>query len=139
VVIAGDKSGLTLKAGTAVGKLTSPLQGLATWEDAGGVRWIYSATAEGVQAWEFNGTALAASWSAPGVGAPVIANGMMFGLSTSGERRVHALDALTGKQLYVSESVGSMERASGLAIANGHICFTGANTLYCFGVPFEIY
>jgi outer membrane protein assembly factor BamB len=139
VAIAGDNQGLVLKAGAAVAKLTSALQGLATWEDPAGVRWIYSATAEGVQAWKFNGTALAASWSAPGVGAPVIANGMLFGLSTSGERRVHALDALTGKELYVSESVGNMERASGLAIANGHICFTSANVLYCFGLPMEIY
>ena len=110
-------------------KLPGPV---ATWEAEGGTRWIYSADAAGLRAWTFEG-ALKRKWSAPGLGGPVIANGMVFAL---GEGKLNVLDAVSGQPLF---STAAETASSKLALANGHICFTSASTLYCFGLPFEIY
>ena len=71
---------------------------------------------------------------------PVIANGIVFALSTGTHATLYALDAVTGKELYSSgNAVKPFTRSSGLAVANGHVCFgTSDSTLYCFGIPFEI-
>jgi outer membrane protein assembly factor BamB len=117
------------------------LQGaVATWADATGTRWIYSATSGGLQASIYTGTDRQEKWNASGLGTPVIANGMLFALSTAGTVQLNVLDATTGNMLYSSsESMANAERVSSLALANGHICFTtSANVLYCFGLPIEI-
>lgn len=85
--------------------------------------------------------------------APVVANGMLFALSTgnpspaSKVRRKHlpasrpavlyALDAVTGSELYSSrDSLAGPARTSGIAVANGRIYFSAANNrIYCFGLP----
>jgi outer membrane protein assembly factor BamB len=89
----------------------------------------------------------------------VIANGMVFALST-GERSPHAarkaspssnagfdqsagsatlfvFDGATGKQLYSSgDSVSSSSPGGNLALANGRVYFaTQDDTVYCFGLP----
>ncbi len=90
---------------------------------------------------------------------PIIANGMVFVLSTGEfpriakkdgksysipEReqlakpaRLYVLDALTGKDLYSSGNAGaSASLPSGLALANGRAYFTARdNAVYCFGIP----
>jgi outer membrane protein assembly factor BamB len=113
---------------------------LATWADAAGVRWVYSATGRGLQASVYNGEGRQEKWVVPGLGTPVIANGMLFALSTGGTVQLNVLDAKTGNMLYSSsESLAKADRVSSLALANGHICFTtSANVLYCFGIPIEI-
>jgi outer membrane protein assembly factor BamB len=89
----------------------------------------------------------------------VVANGMVFALSTGEEstraprkarRSSHTgsdqtrggatlfvLDGATGKQLYSSaDSISSSSPGGGLALANGRVYFTTQdNTVYCFGVP----
>jgi hypothetical protein len=113
---------------------------IATWADVAGTRWIYSATAKGLQASIYTGDGRQEKWNAPGLDTPVIANGMLFALSTGGTVQLNVLDAKTGNMLYSSsESLAKADRVSSLALANGHICFTtSANVLYCFGLPIEI-
>jgi outer membrane protein assembly factor BamB len=123
---------------------------LATWADASGTRWIYTAGRRGVAAFRLSGEAdqpkPALVWTSRDLGPllpPVVANGVLFALS-GGEKSTHAIlyafDAVTGKELYSSGGiVTSFAHSSGLAVANGHVCFgTWDNTLYCFGLPIEI-
>jgi outer membrane protein assembly factor BamB len=108
---------------------------VATWTD-GRSRWIYTATAEGLRGSLYGGAQV---WTAHGLGAPVIANGMVFALSTAGTVQLNVLDAKTGSFLYSSgEALGQARQPSGIALANGHVCFTNAGSLYCFGLPLEI-
>jgi outer membrane protein assembly factor BamB len=89
----------------------------------------------------------------------VIANGIVFALSTGESTRVakkdgepytaaereamashavlYGLDALTGKQLYSSgNTVSTFSHSGGLAVANGRVYFTThGNAVYCFGFP----
>jgi outer membrane protein assembly factor BamB len=109
----------------------------ATYLDSRGTRWVYTATPDGLQASMYGG---AKAWSAPGLGEPVIANGMVFALSNRGTIQLNVLDAKTGNFLYSSgENLATADHSSSLALANGHVCFTtSANVLYCFGIPIEI-
>jgi hypothetical protein len=64
---------------------------------------------------------------------------MVFALSTAGTVQLNVLDAKTGNFLYSSsEALGGAQRLSGLALANGHVCFANAGSLFCFGLPIEI-
>jgi outer membrane protein assembly factor BamB len=73
----------------------------------------------------------------------VIANGMLFVLSTAGTKRsnaatLHVFDAVTGKDLNSGAVSASTAPSGGLALANGRIYFTGQdNAVYCFGIPAE--
>jgi outer membrane protein assembly factor BamB len=105
--------------------------------------------------------ALEAAWFSGDIVSPapvVIANGMVFALSTgesprvarqkgarhssaqleqvAGKATLFVLDAITGKQLYSSgDSVASSSPGGGLAVANGRVYFTTQdNTVYCFGL-----
>ncbi|HUS08710.1 MAG TPA: PQQ-binding-like beta-propeller repeat protein, partial [Bryobacteraceae bacterium] len=120
---------------------------LATAEDAHGARWLYAAAQGGILAFKLAAAGelpkLSSVWTSanlPAPTSPVVANGIVFTLSTGGTPSLRALDALTGKQLYSSgDALKSSTARSNLAVANGHICFGGADgTLYCFGIPFEI-
>jgi outer membrane protein assembly factor BamB len=88
----------------------------------------------------------------------VIANGMVFALSTGespslakrkrapystaelnqvpGKATLFVLDGVTGKQLYSSgDSVSSSSKEAGLALANGRVYFvTQDKTVYCYGL-----
>jgi outer membrane protein assembly factor BamB len=106
-----------------------------------------------------NRLALSQVWKSPAMispASPVVANGVVYCLSTGEfagqanrvEERVsrsthavlYALDARSGKQLYSSENaITSFVHSSGIAVANGHVCFgTWDSTLYCFGLPIDI-
>jgi outer membrane protein assembly factor BamB len=73
----------------------------------------------------------------------VIANGLVFVLSNAGTQlasgaTLHALDAITGKDLYSSAVSASTAPSGGLALANGRIYFAGRdNAVYCYGMPAE--
>ncbi len=88
--------------------------------------------------------------------APVVANGVVFALSTGLPSRLanganlqqvestakpavlYALDALTGKELFHSDDASSFSDAGGLAVANGRVYFTTHdNTVYAYGFPVE--
>ncbi len=123
----------------------------ASWEDPDtGVRWIYAASEGAIRAFKLEQRdgkiTLMPAWSAGSISAPappVVANGLVFGLSTSNADKratLYILDAATGKQLFTSGTAvtGSAHPDTGLAVANGRVYFsTTDNTVYSFGIPTE--
>jgi len=151
---------------------------LASWADPSGTRWVlapvWGPLATGIHFPGTNGEAphgsivalkleekdgkpvLTPAWVSRDMispAPPVIANGVVFALSTGeytvqlGADRVansthatlYALDAQTGKELYASgDIIASFTHFSGLAIAGGQV-FLGTydNTVYGFGFPME--
>jgi hypothetical protein len=145
LLLAGGRTLVSNRAGPA----SESAQSIATWEDAAGTRWIYAAGQRGVAAFKLSGDAaqpkLALVWRSRDLGPvlqPAVANGVLFALASSAKSHaiLYALDAATGKELNSSgDTVTSYVHSSGLAVANGHVCFgTWDNTLYCFGLPLEI-
>jgi outer membrane protein assembly factor BamB len=70
---------------------------------------------------------------------PVIANGIVFALSSGPRATLYALDAATGKELYSSRSlVNGPASLAGMTVANGRVYFgTQDGTLYAFGMYME--
>lgn len=109
----------------------------AAWQDARGVKWTASAGPAprgAITAFRAGRRA----WATPELIAPsppVVAGGLLFALSQS---TLYAFDAAGGRQLYSSGNEVAASNASALAVANGHVCFTAADALYCFGFPVDI-
>jgi outer membrane protein assembly factor BamB/mono/diheme cytochrome c family protein len=129
-----------------------PLRGaFASWQDPDtGVRWIYAPLQNAIAAFKLEQRdgrpVLSQGWVSSNIvtpAAPVVANGLVFGLSTgdaSRRARLHILDAATGKPLFTSGDAvtGTANPDTGLAVANGRVYFsTTDNTVYSFGIPME--
>jgi outer membrane protein assembly factor BamB len=127
------------------------LTSLASWESPEGVRWVYAANGR-IRAFKVgekdHAPVLRPTWESKGFynsATPVIANGVVYTLAGTRSPEQHevrstlyALDATTGQRLYSSGETVPADAHSGLAVANGHVCFGGSNeTIYCFGLPFE--
>jgi len=125
--------------------------GLASWESPDGARWIYLLNGR-IRAFKLEANhhslVMKPIWeSAPlyHAAAPVVANGVLYTLAASrspdapaSRLTLYALDAATGQKLYSSSEVVTAGSHSGLAVANGHVCFgTSGQTIYCFGLPFD--
>jgi outer membrane protein assembly factor BamB len=70
-----------------------------------------------------------------------VANGVRFVLADGASKPVlQAFDEKDGHELYNSGSqIEAPVDSSGLAIANGHVCFGDTKgTLYCFGFPIDL-
>lgn len=120
--------------------------GLATWQDAAGVRWIYAATLHDIKGFQLTGPPgnlkLELAWTSDnlsGPGTPVVTNGVVMVLAAGpANDTLMALDAATGRILYSSEPIRPHTSPSSLAVANGHICFGSLdNALSCYGTPME--
>jgi outer membrane protein assembly factor BamB len=150
--VTGNDELLLLNAEDHISQVPMPTRsgGLATWQDAAGARWIDTASPAGVKAFQVAGsedqpTALL-SWASRDLiaaGPPVVANGVLYFLSTVAQAdhlTLHAFDAVNGKALYNSDNAIASHSSSGnIGLANGHICLSAADgTLYCFGLPFEM-
>ena len=123
----------------------------ASWEDPDtGTRWIYASLPNAIAAFTLEQRdgrpVLSPGWVSSEVvapAAPVVANGLVFGLSTGNASRratLYILDAATGKPLFTSgDAVTSAANPeTGLAVANGRVYFsTIDNTVYSFGIPTE--
>ncbi len=130
----------------------SALGGLATWAEASGERWLCLITTDGdsrrllaFRVLETNGKPdLKLAWRSEtfmSIGAPVVGAGVVYFMANGGKGpALTALDAKTGALLLsTSEGLEASEISEGVALANGHLCFTSAEgTLYCFGLPLEI-
>jgi outer membrane protein assembly factor BamB len=119
--------------------------GISTFEDAG-VRSVLMATSSLFRSYRIEEQGghpvLTPSWTSremPSPLPPVIANGIVFGLATSGRAVLYGLDAATGRELYSSRNLASGPASpTGLTIANGRVYFGGADgTLYAFGIYME--
>ena len=129
-----------------------PLRGaFASWEDPDtGARWIYAPLQNAIAAFKLEQRdgrpVLSQGWVSSDIvapAAPVVANGLVFGLSTGNASRratLYILDAATGKPLFTSGDAvtGTANPETGLAVANGRVYFsTIDNTVYSFGIPTE--
>ena len=139
-------------------------EGLATWQDKAGVRWIFASIDGPVAKFPGNNgpaphgsiiafkveeldghTALTPVWISRDLidpAPPAIANGVVFALeggNASTHSTLYALDAATGKQLYSSgDAIESYTHLAGISVGDGHVFFTTQdNTLYSFGIPLE--
>ena len=157
--------GASLKAALAsTMSQDGPGTGLASWQDAGGTRWILAATERTVDAWKVvdrNGSpSLEPGWVSRQMVSPLtpmIVNGVIFAVA-SGEFRsgdsqmsaaqraqrsshavLYALDGATGKDLWNSgNAIGSFVHGGGLAGGSGQLYLgTHDGTLYAFGFPIE--
>jgi hypothetical protein len=106
----------------------------ATWLDSKPARWFFDSDGKSVRAFRGESsvwTVDLGSFLRP----PVVTNGVVLALS-SGPTVLRAFDALTGKVLFAShEEIGGTD--SYIALANGHVCFTAQNSLFCYGIPIE--
>jgi len=121
---------------------------LASWIDAGGVRWVATATGKGVTAFRIvdqGGTpAFQPGWSSAEIASPLpplVVNGVLFAVS-SGTRAapavLHALDASNGRSLWTSGRAITTSVMGGLSAGGGTVFVPGADgTLYAFGFDIE--
>ena len=129
-----------------------PLRGaFASWEDPDtGARWIYAPLQNAIAAFTLEQRdgrpVLSQGWVSSDIvapAAPVVANGLVFGLSTGNASKratLYILDAATGRPLFTSGDAvtGTANPETGLAVANGRVYFsTIDNTVYSFGIPTE--
>lgn len=148
---------------TAPAPSAAPGPGLATWQDADGVRWVLAPVGGKIAAFkvvERDGkVALEAAWQSRDLAsplAPIVVNGLVFAVA-SGEYRgaeanlsaaerakrstpavLYALDGATGKELWSSGTTITSFARAGLAAGGGQMyVVTHDNTLYAFGIPLE--
>jgi outer membrane protein assembly factor BamB len=129
---------------------TAPDSGLATWEDAGGSRWILVPSGSSILAFKLvdqgGKPTLVPAWTSPDLkvpSSPIVINGVVFALASggpqSGSAVLYALDGETGKELWNSgTAISSFAHGSVLSGADGQVYVpTYDNTLYAFGIPLE--
>ena len=157
--------------------------GMATWEDADAQRWLYVPIwgpptkplpkFKNIYGMQESGSIMAFQlgvenekpslipmWISESMSVPdppVVANGVVFALSTgenprqsgvtgssnreravfTGHASLRAFDAMTGKQLYHSGSIiDDWTHYSGIAVSNGRVYFTTTHSrVYSFGLP----
>jgi outer membrane protein assembly factor BamB len=131
------------KAIAAASRADELAGGAATWQDSSGTRWIYLTTRDKLVAFRLTGTTrqpkLEPAWESDRLsspGSPVVTRGVVMTLANGPDHAtLFAIDAATGQTLYSSrDPLPHSISASPLALANGHICFSIADTLYCFGI-----
>jgi hypothetical protein len=119
---------------------------LASWQDAGGTRWIVAPSKDSVAAWKVaeqgDAAALQAGWTSaemPSPLAPIVVNGVVFAVSNSPSAVLHALDGATGKELWNSgKTMTAAVHIGGLSASGSQIYLgTSDGTIYAFGFPIE--
>jgi outer membrane protein assembly factor BamB len=137
---------------------------LASWRDPAGTRWVlaavsgsFSAPTEfrtqggkiengAIVAWKVvdkNGAAeLEPGWISADLATPlppIVVNGVVFAVGNSASAILHALDGISGKELWTSGTVmESFAQAGSLAAGGGRVYVsTHDGTQYAFGFPIE--
>ncbi len=159
-----DSGNLSAALNTAAAKASdSSSSALASWQDAGGTRWVLVPTANAVAAWKIveNGGsfALESGWTSPVLVSPLpptVINGIAF-VTSSGEFRgnpkmnaaqiakrssnavLYALDATTGKELWNSgKTIVGFVHGAAISGGMGQVYLaTNDGTVYAFGIPME--
>jgi putative pyrroloquinoline-quinone-binding quinoprotein len=121
---------------------------LASWIDAGGVRWVAAPALRGIVTFKLTEQAgkpaFQAGWTSPDIASPLpplVVNGVLFAAS-AGTRAVpgvlYAFDAATGKPLWTSGRAITSTIRGGLAAGAGTVFVPGSDsTLYAFGFEIE--
>jgi len=124
--------------------------GLATWRDAEGTRWILSEVSGAIGAFTVGdkGAAktLERAWTSrnmPLPRTPMIVNGVVFALAAgrAGTNAVlYALDPASGRDLWNSGTTMTSHASAGLSAGTGQVyVVTHDNTVWAFGIPLAIH
>jgi outer membrane protein assembly factor BamB len=146
---ADHKTPMATNPAAGVGGLRFASDGVATWRDASGTRWVLAAAAGEITAYKVAGGPFKASlertWSSRAMvrpRAPIVVNGVMFALGGGDEKAnavLFALDPVTGKELWTSGNVMTSSASGGLSAGTGQVfVVTRDNTVWAFGIPLAI-
>jgi outer membrane protein assembly factor BamB len=118
--------------------------GVATWRDGTGTRWLLT-TADGANiAYAFGTGGVVERWRRNLVSprTPIIVNGVVFALAggnNSSNAVLYALEPATGKELWTSGSTITSTASAGMSAGTGQVyVVTADNTVYAFGIPLAI-
>ncbi len=123
--------------------------GLSTWRDANGTRWLLAATGAEIVGYRVgmagSAPSLERAWTSRTMVRPraaIVVNGVIFavGAGHTGTNAVlYALDPATGKDLWNSGTVITSFASAGLSAGTGQVyVVTHDNTVWAFGIPLAI-
>lgn len=124
--------------------------GIATWRDAAGTRWVLAEVSSAIAAFKVvtNGGGVPVvervwtSQKMPSPLTPIIVNGVVFALAggnTGSNAVLYALDPSTGKELWNSGTAITSTASAGMSAGTGQVhVVTSDNTVYAFGIPLAI-
>ena len=123
--------------------------GIATWRDAAGTRWVLAEVSSAIAAFKVvvSGSVPVVErvWTSqkmPSPRTPVIVNGVVFALAggnTGANAVLYALDPATGKELWNSGKTITSTASAGMSAGTGQVhVVTSDNTVYAFGIPLAI-
>jgi outer membrane protein assembly factor BamB len=123
--------------------------GIATWRDAAGTRWILVEESSSIAAFRVadKGSApvIERVWSSRKMASlrtPIVVNGVVFALAggnIGASAVLYALDPATGKELWNSGNTITSAASAGLSAGTGQVfVVTADNTVYAFGIPLAI-
>lgn len=118
--------------------------GVATWRDGAGTRWLLASGSGATIAYAFAGTSVVERWRRNLVGprTPIIINGVVFALaggSPNANAVLYALDPASGKDLWNSGKTITSTASADMAAGTGQVfVVTADNTVYAFGIPLAI-
>jgi outer membrane protein assembly factor BamB len=125
-------------------------EGLATWRDGSGTRWILTAVSGTVSGYRLSNAAgaprLEPAWRSRDLVSPrtpIIVNGVVFALSGGREPGVnaalYALHPATGREVWSSGNTITSVASAGLSAGTGQVyVVTADNTVWAFGIPLAI-
>jgi outer membrane protein assembly factor BamB len=118
--------------------------GVTTWRDASGTRWLLTSGSGATIAYAFGGNAATERWRRQIVNprTPIVVNGVLFALgggNANSHAVLYALEPATGKELWSSGTTITSTASSGLSAGTGQVyVVTSDNTVYAFGIPLAI-
>jgi outer membrane protein assembly factor BamB len=118
--------------------------GVATWRDGAGTRWLLTSGSGANIAYAFAGTSVVERWRRTLVGprTPIIINGVVFALaggSANANAVLYALDPASGRDLWSSGQTITSTASADMAAGTGQVfVVTADNTVYAFGIPLAI-
>jgi outer membrane protein assembly factor BamB len=123
--------------------------GIATWRDAAGTRWLLAEQSSAIAAFRVSNMGSAPQvervWTSRAIASartPIVVNGVVFALAggNSGAHAVlYALDPATGTELWNSGTTITSAASAGLSAGTGQVyVVTADNTVYAFGIPLAI-
>jgi hypothetical protein len=123
--------------------------GLATWRDAAGTRWILTEASGAVAAFKLadieGRPTLARAWTSrnmPSPRTPTIVNGVVFALAgghVGANATLYALNPADGTELWNSGNTITSSASAGLSTGTGQVyVVTHDNTVWAFGIPLAI-
>ena len=118
--------------------------GVTTWRDGAGTRWLLTAGSGGNIAYALVGNSVVERWRKQLVAPrpPIVVNGVVFALAggnSNANAVLYALEPATGKELWSSGSTITSKASAGLSAGTGQVyVVTADNTVYAFGIPLAI-